>query len=485
MRAPAARKQPPLRYHQDVPPRASEQEFRRLPSVEEVLQQAAVARLLDRFPRELVVGGVRETLGEIRAAIAAGRNGEVETSLASLAETVADRLEAAVRRPLRAVINATGVVLHTNLGRAPLAPAAVEAIRETAGVYTNLEYDLQAGGRGRRDVHAAALLERLLGVPAVVVNNNAAAIFLVLSELAAGGEVIVSRGELVEIGEGFRIPDILARSGARLREVGSTNRTRIDDYRNAITGETRLLLRVHRSNFRIVGFTERPSLEELVRLGQEKGLPVAEDLGSGCLVDLTPYGLDREPLVSESVAAGVDVITASGDKLLGGPQAGIIAGKKEWVARIRRNPLFRALRVDKLTYAALGATLREYLLGNYAGIPILAMLSASESDVRARAERLQEALGAGEVISGRSVVGGGSTPAMEMPTALLALDPPDGVSITTLERRLRTEAMPVIARVEKDRLMFDLRTVFPQQEAVLVEMIRQAWGVRTGDRAPT
>jgi len=450
--------------------------FRDLPSVDEVLQQAPVAALLADYPRPLVVAGVRESLASVRAALANGTSG-MERRLARLPEEVRERVRGYARLSLREVINATGVVLHTNLGRAPLAASAIEAIRATASGYSNLEYDLEAGARGRRDVHASSLLERLIGAPAIVVNNNAAAIYLVLNELAAGGEVIVSRGELIEIGEGFRIPDILARSGARLREVGTTNRTSAEDYRAAIGPDTRALLRVHRSNFRIVGFTARPSLEELVEVGRRTGLPVIEDLGSGCLVDLAAYGLEREPRMDESIAAGVDVITASGDKLLGGPQAGIIAGKKDSIARIRRHPLFRALRVDKLTNAALSATLREYLVGNHAGIPVLAMLAATETQIRDRAARLLEQLpGLGaELVAGRSVIGGGSTPAMDLPTTLIALEPPAGTLVTALEQRLRAGDRPVIARVEKDRVLLDLRTVLPSQEAALAEAVGQAF----------
>ena len=437
--------------------------------MDEVLGRPGVAALEQRYPRALVVTAVREALGEAREALRRGE--EVAGRLEALEAEVGGRVEACTLLSLRAVINATGVVLHTNLGRAPLGASALEAIQQTAGAYSNLEYDLDKGERGRRDVHAARLLESLLGAPAVVVNNNAAAIFLALHELAAGGEVIVSRGELVEIGEGFRIPDILVRSGAVLREVGATNRTRLDDYRNAIGPNTRVLLRVHRSNFRILGFTERPTLDELVALGREKGIPVVEDLGSGCLVDLSAYGLEREPLVGDSVAAGVDVITASGDKLLGGPQAGILTGTREYINRIRKNPLFRALRVDKLTYAALGATLCDYLLGRHDRIPILAMLAQSEAQIRQRAERLATALHGAELVSGRSVIGGGSTPAMELPTTLIRLAPP---SVVECERRLRTGPTPVVARVEKDRLLLDLRTVLPEQEEVLAEMVRRA-----------
>ncbi|MBI3694961.1 MAG: L-seryl-tRNA(Sec) selenium transferase [Acidobacteria bacterium] len=448
-------------------------DFRVLPSVDEVLKDPAVATL--EFPRALVVAAVREVLADLRQVV--GEKRSVQDRLARLGAEVGERVRRITTLSLRPVINATGVVLHTNLGRAPLSASAIEAICQTAGAYSNLEYDLDAGARGKRDVHAAALLERLLGAPAVVVNNNAAAIFLALHELAARGEVVVSRGELIEIGEGFRIPDVLARSGARLREVGTTNRTRIEDYRAAINDQTRVLLRVHRSNFKIVGFTERPTLAELVELGHQTGLPVVEDLGSGCLVDLTRYGLDSEPQVGESIAAGVDVVTFSGDKLLGGPQAGILAGKREWIARIRRNPMFRALRVDKLTYAVLGATLRDYLLESYDHIPILAMLSQTEAQIRDRAAKLLASLHGirGELASGRSVIGGGSTPAMELPTTLLALHPPPGVSAATCERRLRTGFTPVVARVEDERVLVDLRTVLPDQESSLAEMLKQVW----------
>jgi len=458
-----------------MPKAGAASKFRLLPSVEDVVNRDWAGELLGRFPRQLVVDAVRQILGGMRQQEEERTPAEVQRQIDELDRQVARRLETMARPLLRAVINATGVVLHTNLGRAPLSTAALEAIRETAGCYCNLEYDLAAGARGKRDAHAAGLLERLLGAPAIVVNNNAAAMFLILNELAGDGEVIVSRGELIEIGDGFRIPDILARSGARLREVGTTNRTSIEDYRSARSSSTRALLRVHHSNFRIVGFTSRPTLAQMVDLGRQLGVPVVEDLGSGCLVDLGQFGMEEEPTVQSSLKAGVEVVAFSGDKLLGGPQAGIVAGKQEWISRIRRNPLFRALRVDKLTYAALGATLRDYWMGNLSAIPVLNMLSMTQARIRERAGRVLSRLaGAGELVEGRSVAGGGSTPEVELPTTLIALAAPDGVSITVLEQRLRNSSTPVITRVEKDRLLLDLRTVLEEQEPALIEMVKGA-----------
>ena len=426
--------------------------LRDLPAVHEVLDRLGTA--LDRFPRALVVEEVRRALGAIRAEIAAGQNG---------GETVEARvrraLEALEAPSLRHVINATGVVLHTNLGRAPLAGMAV------LEGYSNLEYDLGAGRRGKRDVHAAALLERLAGAPAIAVNNNAAAVFLALQELAAGGEVVVSRGELIEIGDGFRIPEIMARSGAVLHEVGTTNRTRVGDYRAAINERTRLLMRVHPSNFRITGFTERPALRELVALGREHGIPVYEDLGSGCLVDLRAFGID-EPVVSESLEAGVDLVSFSGDKLLGGPQAGILAGSPAIVARLRRNPLFRALRLDKVIYQVLEATLRNILLERWDCVPAMAMLRQPAERIRERAEALaarMSGLGA-TVVAGESVIGGGATPEQTLPTWLIAIEAAD---VAAMERRLRSGDPPIIARIEDGKLLLDLRTVLAREEEAL------------------
>jgi L-seryl-tRNA(Ser) seleniumtransferase len=430
-------------------------DLRRLPSVDEVAGWFA-----GRYPHRLLVGEARRALAAIRADVRADRAKE------DIASSVRERVEAALHRlggpSLRPVINATGVILHTNLGRAPLAHF------EPAPGYSNLEYDLETGRRGRRDVHTGELIERLIERPGLVVNNNAAAVFLTLNELAAGYEVIVSRGELIEIGDGFRIPEIMARSGAILREVGATNRTHIDDYREAIGERTRLLLRVHPSNFRITGFTDKPRLADLAALARERGIPLYEDLGSGCLIDLRPYGLE-EPLVADSFAAGVNLVSFSGDKLLGGPQAGILAGDRELVARLRRNPLYRALRVDKLIYQALETTLSHLLFERFDRVPALRMLAATADAVRKRAEALLERIPGlpAHVIEGRSVAGGGSTPGQSIATWLIAIEG-DAVG---MEQKLRRANPPVIARIEDDRLLLDLRTVGPDQEPALVRAL--------------
>jgi L-seryl-tRNA(Ser) seleniumtransferase len=452
-----------------VPEAPLEELLRSLPSVDEVLRSPAGAEWLARYPRALVVDEIRGALAAGRQAIREGR----ANGAAGLVRRVSESLSRWEAPSLRAVINATGVILHTNLGRAPLAAPAIEAIAATAGRYSNLEYDLATGRRGKRDIHAAVLLERLLGAPAIVVNNNAAAIFLILHELAAGGEAIVSRGELIEIGDGFRIPEIIARSGTRLREVGTTNRTRLDDYRAAIGDAARVLLRVHPSNFRIAGFTERPALRDLAALAHEAGLPLVEDLGSGCLAGLLPEGID-EPPVEASLRSGAGLVCFSGDKLLGGPQAGIVAGRPELISRLRRNPMFRALRAGKLDYAALGATLREYLLGREDRIPALRMIRMPVADIRRRAEALAARLpGNAAVEPGESLLGGGSTPAQSLPGYLLAVEPA-GSSAAAIERRLRLGDPPVIVRIERERLLLDLRTVFADQEDALAERLREA-----------
>jgi L-seryl-tRNA(Ser) seleniumtransferase len=458
--------------------------LRQIPSVDELLKLPRLAGISARADRALLVDTARAVLDRLRQATVREPGGSPPPSLDAIADEVAAEVNRALAPSLIPVINATGVVLHTNLGRAPLAAEAAERIRTTAVAYSNLEYDLAAGARGRRDVHTASRLARLAGAEAaVVVNNNAAAVFLVLAALARGGEVVVSRGELIEIGESFRIPDIMAESGAVLREVGTTNRTALSDYERAIGERTRLLLRVHRSNFRIVGFTARPSLPELVELGRRSGVPVYEDLGSGCLADLSPFGVS-EPVVSASTKAGADIVSFSGDKLLGGPQAGIIAGHGELIARVRKHPLFRALRADKLVIAALEATLIAYLEGDLDAVPALRMIRLPAAEIERRARSLADSLRAllppGEVqfelVSGESVIGGGSTPDQPLPTFLLRLSGARW-SAAELDERLRRPASgpAVLARIAQDRLVIDLRTVFPEQEPALAAALAAAF----------
>jgi L-seryl-tRNA(Ser) seleniumtransferase len=412
------------------------------------------------FPRELIVAEIRRALDEARREVRSGGDPP------PIENQVRDALAALEKSSLRRVINATGVVLHTNLGRAPL------GTQDLIGGYSNLEYDLASGKRGKRDVHTGRLLEALLGRPSIVVNNNAAAVYLALHELAAGYEVIVSRGELIEIGDGFRIPQIMQHSGAILREVGTTNRTHIEDYREAVNEQTRLLLRVHPSNFRVQGFTARPSLQELAALGKETSLPVYEDLGSGCLFDMKPHGID-EPLVADSIRDGAGLVSFSGDKLLGGPQAGILVGKPELVSRLRRNPMFRALRLDKTIYQILEVTLRNLLLERWDQVPALRMIRLDAEEVRARADVLTRSLDglAATVIEGSSVIGGGSTPEQSLPTYLIAIECDD---VVALERRLRGGDPPVVARIEDQRLLLDLRTVLPEEEPLLVKALLSA-----------
>jgi L-seryl-tRNA(Ser) seleniumtransferase len=460
--------------------------LRQIPSVDELLAQPQLAALAKRVDRALLLEVTRATLADLRAKIASGQP-TVVLSLdhAALESYITGAVEQILSRSLQPVINATGVILHTNLGRAPLTEAVVEQFRRTATQYSNLEYDLEAGARGKRDVHTAQLLERLTGAEsAIVVNNCAAAVLLVLAALAKGGEVIVSRGELIEIGDGFRIPEIMAESGATLREVGTTNRTRIADYERAINENTRLLLRVHPSNFQITGFAEKPSLEELAALRQRANLPLVEDLGSGCVVDLSAAGIS-EPLVRHSIEAGVSVVLFSGDKLLGGPQAGIIAGKKEIIARIRCHPLFRALRVDKLTTAALEATLSAYLRGALDEIPALRMICMTTQEITRRAENFLRELTAElplgeveiEIADGASLAGGGSTPTQSLPTKIIRVASVRH-SAAQLEQRLRraSTGISAIARVEDDHLILDLRTVFPEQEPQLLKTLAAALG---------
>jgi len=462
--------------------------LRKIPSVDELLVLPTLSGLAQRVGRELVVDAARSELERLREEIRLGLATQAADRNA-LAVTIAARVAFLLTPSLRPVINATGVILHTNLGRAPLAESAIEEIRKTAGQYTNLEYDVAAGARGRRDVHTSALLARLTGAEAAcVVNNNAAAVFLALAALARGGEAIVSRGELIEIGESFRIPDIMAESGAVLREVGTTNRTSIADYERAINDQTRLLLRVHRSNFAIVGFTDRPTLAELAALSRRSRVPLYEDLGSGCLTDLAAQGV-AEPVVSASLKAGADLVSFSGDKLMGGPQAGILAGRRETIGRIRKHPLFRALRLDKLVIAALEATLLAYLRNDLDALPALRMIRMGVDEIGERAAKIAKELKPKlasmraelQIAEGQSVIGGGSTPGEHLPTRLLRITSAK-YSATELEARLRdggsgegetvsAERVPVLARISEDRLTIDLRTVFPSQETALIEAL--------------
>jgi L-seryl-tRNA(Ser) seleniumtransferase len=468
------------------PPLSSEQSalLRRVPSVDELLLRPSLVSLCREVARGFVVETTREVLEELRREITSG---EALTDEFLSPTAVEQRIVHAVQKEftpsLQPVINASGVILHTNLGRAPLSAQVVEEFRLTATQYSNLEYDLAAGARGKRDVHTARLIERLTGAEsAIVVNNCAAAVLLTLAALARGGEVIVSRGELIEIGEGFRIPEIMEQSGAVLREVGTTNRTRLADYENAINERTHLLLRVHPSNFTVTGFTEKPEVADLIALGARVGLPVVEDLGSGCLADLSASGI-TEPTVRESVAAGFSLVLFSADKLLGGPQAGIIAGKKEVVAKVRRHPLFRALRVDKLTIAALEVTLRAYLRGAWIDIPAQHMIRLPLEEIAARTKRFHDALRPQaaasdaeiEIADGSSLVGGGSTPAQSLPTKVLRIASARH-SAAQLEARLRQApaGIAVIARIEDERLLLDLRTVFPEQEPALLQALLSA-----------
>jgi len=450
--------------------------LRRLPSVDELLSGTRLVALSGVVERRYALALIREVLAEVRQEILAGPGDEELVDAAKIEQRILGRLQGELAPSLRPVINASGVILHTNLGRAPLALAAIEELRKTATQYSNLEYELAEGARGKRDVHLSRLVERLTGAEAaIVVNNCAAAILLTLAALARGGEVIVSRGELIEIGDGFRIPEIMEQSGAVLREVGTTNRTRIVDYESAINEKTRLLLRVHPSNFTVTGFTEKPDVAELIELGARRGLPVIEDLGSGCLVNLSGAGL-QEPTARESVDAGFSLVMFSGDKLLGGPQAGIIAGKEELVTKVRRHPLFRALRVDKLTITVMEATLRAYLREAWEEIPAQWMIRASLGEIAQRTARFVEAIegrlrDAGarvEIVDGQSLVGGGSTPAQGLPTKLLRLRS-GRIKATELEARLRDAKIPVIARIEDEGVLLDLRTVFAEQEPLLAE----------------
>jgi L-seryl-tRNA(Ser) seleniumtransferase len=472
--------------------------YRKLPSVDELLRRPDVAVIASQEGLVSVTEAARAVLTRLREGISAGHldSEGVELALSGIVAAIEHQVRKALSYHLRPVLNATGVILHTNLGRAPLAEAALRHIQETAGGYSNLEFEAESGERGNRDMHVDRLFRKLIAeadtLPfgsaqgrlrnvatsptTIVVNNNAAAVLLALNTLGEGGEVIVSRGELVEIGGSFRIPDIMGKSNATLREIGTTNRTRIADYEQAINEKTRLLLRVHRSNFRITGFTEQPSLEELTGLARKNNLPLMEDLGSGSLFDLRTIGISDEPGVLDSLRAGVDVVTYSGDKLLGGPQAGILSGRADLIGRMRSNSLFRALRVDKLTYAALEATLMAYVRHDHDAIPALRMMRLSKEELGRRAEKVAERVrSAGtkmtvEVIDGESIIGGGAAPSATLPTRLLAVSC-EGLGAQELASRLRAYDFPIIGRVEESRVLLDLRSIFPEQVNVIYEAL--------------
>jgi L-seryl-tRNA(Ser) seleniumtransferase len=458
--------------------------YRKLPSVDDLLRNPGLRTLLAQEGQVAVTDAARSVLESLRKEISAGHldSSGVDLTLSGLEQAVERQLRVALRYSLQTVVNATGVILHTNLGRAPLARSALDHIQQTASGYSNLEFEIASGERGRRDVHVDRLFRKLLfttensaAISTIVVNNNAAAVLLALNTLAEGGEVIVSRGELVEIGGSFRIPDVMAKSNAQLREVGTTNRTRIQDYEQAINEKTRLLLRVHRSNFQITGFTEQPGIEQLVNLARPRNIPLMEDLGSGGLFDLRAVGISSEPSVQDSLRAGVDVVTYSGDKLLGGPQAGMISGRSDLVSRMRSNSLFRALRVDKLTYAALEATLMAYVKGDHDSIPAVRMMRLPKEEIGKRAEILAGKLRgtnvATEVIDGESVIGGGAAPSATLPTRRLAVAC-RGLSADELSSRLRTCDPPIVTRVEEGRVLLDLRTVFPEQDQLLLSALQ-------------
>lgn len=441
--------------------------------------------------QEVVAETIRSVLQDLRSQIVNGliTQENLKTALANVETAVGHRLRCSLQYSLRSVINATGVILHTNLGRAPLSPQALDHICEVAGSYSNLELNLDTGDRGQRDMHVQNLFERFLGrldggngarkMQTIVVNNCAAAVLIALNTLAEGGTVIVSRGELVEIGGSFRIPDVMAKSGSILCEVGTTNRTSIRDYERAISQETRLLLRVHRSNFAIVGFTQQPTLPELVALGRKHKIPVFEDQGNGSLVELRDIAGVNESNVADSLRTGVDLVSYSGDKLLGGPQAGLLTGRTELVKRIRTNPLFRALRADKLTYAALEATLLGYIRRDHPSLPILRMLETKPAEVLRRSETLKELISGQtsrpghlnlEIMEGRSLIGGGTAPTSSLPTYLLAVTVA-GRSADHLQKKLRENDPPIICRVEEGQVLLDLRTVSPEQDKAIAKSL--------------
>lgn len=461
--------------------KVDQEQLRLLPSVDELVQSAAGQQLVHRYSRSMTLRAVRASIAQARKHI---REGALCPSSDELLIAAEQSLEFEQRPNLRPVINATGVIVNTNLGRAPLSQQALQAVQRVAGGYSNLEYDLEAGARGSRHTHVAALLSALTGAEAALVtNNNAAAVLLALSALATGREVVISRGQLVEIGGGFRVPDVMRQSGCQLVEVGTTNRTRLGDYQAAINERTAMLLEVHPSNFQIVGFTESTPLSALAELAHQHGLLLMNDLGSGCLLASERYDLGHEPMPQESIAAGADVVCFSGDKLLGGPQAGILVGKAEVLERITRHPLMRALRIDKMTLAALEATLRHYQREEAeTHIPVWRMISTSPGKIASRAtgwvSKLQQHAIAARTQRGESTVGGGSLPGETLPTTLLALDAGYiPVPLDELAQRLRLRRTPIIVRIQRDTLLLDPRTVLEEQDKELVQALVEELGI--------
>ncbi|HSR69847.1 MAG TPA: L-seryl-tRNA(Sec) selenium transferase [Acidobacteriota bacterium] len=467
-----------------------QQVLQQLPSIDSILQRQGVRSLVEEYSRELVIEHARQWVEELRTQALGGEMdaGQLAQRSAGVEDDLARSLRLRLRPSLRRVINASGVILHTNVGRAPIAPFVAEWMGKLAGSYSNLEYNLETGRRGQRDQHFEARLTRLLGCQAAsVTNNNAAALFLILNTLARGKQVLVSRGELIEIGGSFRLPSIMEASGALLREVGTTNKTRISDYRQAMGEETALIMRVHPSNYKVVGFTQAPELQELAELSKESGIPLAEDIGSGYLFPTGHPALEQEPTAQMAIDLGVDLVCFSGDKLLGGPQAGIVAGRQDLVNRLRKNPLMRACRIDKTTYAALERVLIEYETGRWQEtLPIYQMLSLTAGELERRAQELGERLAekAGQyvrwkVVDGESLVGGGSAPGQRLPSRLLSLQ--TSSSPSAVEERLRRHQPPVLVRIERDRLLIDLRTVFPQEQDDLMRALQWALQDRSLD----
>ncbi len=459
---------------------STQKQLKSLPSVDELLKNDRVRAWLEEAPRKFVIKALRNAVSEKREDILQGKATDLPVKeILSLARAILDTLTSYSLRP---VINATGVVLHTNIGRAPLSKKAVHNITTVAEGYSNLEYNLIKGERGKRYSHLTAIIKELTSAEeAIVVNNNASAVLLCLSALAKGGEVVISRGELVEIGGSFRVPEILEQSGAKLREVGTTNKTHLRDYKNALNDHTSMILKVHQSNYKIIGFTSETDIESLAELTKERGFPLMFDLGSGCLLDLTPYGVHSEPTVQEIVKKGVDILTFSGDKLLGGPQGGIIVGKKKYIETIRNHPLARAVRIDKLTLAALEATFMDYADMERAkqSIPTLRMLLQDLESIKERAQKILSGLEKNDpkadlsLLEDTSQAGGGSLPETEFPTCAVSVKPHE-ISINRLERNLRKASPPIVARIRDNALLLDARTIGENEIESVIKALKEA-----------